>query len=98
MTKSGITLFDRVTSVTPVYRPGGMVSDPLTEADLLEFRNLRYLRFLSIEAPITDASLPILLGLENLEQLIVHKTELSKDAIAKLRKAISKVSLNRWGD
>ena len=58
----GITLFDRVTAVTPVYRPGGMVSDPLSEDDLLELRTLRHLRFLSIESPITDASLPVLLG------------------------------------
>ena len=94
----GITLFDRVTSVTPVYRPGGMVSDPLTEDDLLELRTLRHLRFLSIESPITDSSLPVLLGFENLEELIVHKTELSEEAIAQLRKAISKVSLTRWGD
>ena len=98
LTKMGITLFDRVTSVTPVYRPGGMVSDPLSEDDLLELRTLRHLRFLSIESPITDGSLPVLLGFENLEHLIVHKTELSEEAIAQLRKAISKVSLNRWGD
>ncbi len=94
----GITLFDRVTTVTPVYRPGGMVSDPLSEDDLLELRKLRHLRILSIESPITDGSLPVLLDFENLEQLIVHRTELSEDSIAKLRKAIPKVSLNRWGD
>lgn len=94
----GITLFDRVTTVTPVYLPGLMVSDPLSEDDLLDLRNLRHLRLLSIESPITDASLPVLLGFENLEELILHKTELSDEAVAKLREAIPKVSLNRWGD
>ena len=94
----GITLFDRVTTVTPVYRPDGMVSDPLSEDELLELRKLRHLRILSIESPITDRSLSVLLDFENLEQLIVHRTELSEDSIAKLRKAIPKVSLNRWGD
>ena len=97
-TTLGITLFDRVTTVTPVYRPGGMVSDPLSEDDLLELRKLRHLRFLSIESPITEASLPVLMGFENIEKLIVHRTQLSENAIAKLRKAIPEVSLNRWGD